>query len=220
MILLCLTIFVLWVASYVQLRQTFRWWCAQHLLKQQQQAEQMQDGILQDLFCIRRSLELSNSTDLQPSQQKAWLTQLEQIQRSIEQVGQHLYPAYVETSLPLAIQYALNQWHLQHPQVALQLDLPAAWEAAHPAQDQFVLVTLHQLLHLTDPPDLSKLQVRLTHPHPRQELVIQISYPDSATRSCSHNSDFVHLGRSFRLLTGGDCQFRREASLTHWCFRW
>ncbi len=219
MILLCLTILVLWVASYVQLRHTFRWWCAQRLLEQQQQAEQMQDGILQDLFCIRRSLELANPTDLQP-QQQVWLSQLEQIQRSIEQVGQYLSPAYVETSLPLAIQYAFNQWHVQHPQVTLQLDLPSAWEATNPAQDQFVLVALHQLLQLTDQPNLSKLQVRLTHPQSRQELVIQMSYPDSATRSCSHNSDFVHLGRSFRLLTGGDCQFRREASLTHWCFRW
>ncbi|HEY9660161.1 MAG TPA: hypothetical protein V6C65_17015, partial [Allocoleopsis sp.] len=118
MILVVGLMVVLWlVASHLEMQRALQWWFRRQSLKMMDQSEQIHNGVLQDLFAVRRSLELAsaNENPISTTQRQTWLNQAEKIHHSLEQISDFLTPPYLAESLTLALQMKLKDWQLEHP---------------------------------------------------------------------------------------------------------
>ncbi|MGB5975740.1 MAG: hypothetical protein WBG38_20610, partial [Nodosilinea sp.] len=82
--------------------QLLRWWHRHQTRWLTGEADTIRNGLLQDLFAIRRQIELVTDDET------AGLATVEQLYDALEQLGNRLSSPYLEESLPLALQHALN----------------------------------------------------------------------------------------------------------------
>lgn len=189
------------------------------------EAENIREGLLQDSFSMRRSLELSLGDKFEPSAKlhKDWLEKVEHFHHSLEELNDRLSPAYIEDSLPLALQYALNTWKRRHPQLTFQMELPAKWRQEALERSRVILMALDELLRITLSKFLTEtsIYIQLKPQGCKGELRVQITYPDESTLTSSSSSkDLDYLSQAFCFLTSGQC-FHQQNNLTvTWCFRW
>lgn len=205
--------------SLFEMQKAMQWWDHRRSLHLQHQIEQLRDQSLQEIFAIRRSIELIEFDQHRFDQQRQdWLTQAEQLHRSLEQISHHLSPFYIEESLPLAIQYQLDSLQFD----SVRLDLPIDWLDEPPARNRIILAVLSELLHLAcDRRVQSTIRVQLKAQKRLAKLAVQITYFDKkAIVDCGNNQELKYLVRSFRLLTSGWCLHRRQGQTATWHFYW
>lgn len=197
-----------------------QWWNQQRSRHLQHQADQLRDQPLQEIFAIRRSLELIEfDSACCFNLRQDWLSKAEQIQRSIEQISHHLSPFYVEESLPLAIQYELAN---NKTFDSIRLNLPIDWTDQSSEHNRIILAALRELLHLV--PDSCSAQavcVQLKSKKRLAELVVQITNLDQkALAICRDRKELKYLAQSFRVLTSGWCLHRQQEQTITWYFYW
>lgn len=210
------------------MQQASQWWHDRQSYYLQQQADQIRDGLLQKLFTVRRSLELCEQKEGQPCSEacQSWVTEIEQVHRSLRHLSDQLFPSHLEESLPLAIRYELEHWKQQHPQIKLDLDLPVEWTHEPPERSRAILMILDELLRIVLPqpphPAIQEpIQIRLTAQNHEGELKVSIPYPDPSTRKeCCRSNELIHLSHAFQLLTSGWCVSRHKGRTAAWSFRW
>lgn len=210
------------------MQQASQWWHYRQSHYLQCQADQIRDGLLQKLFTIRRSLELSNQEDCHQwsENRQIWVTEIEQVHRLLRHLSDQLAPSHLEESLPLAIRYELEHWKQQNPQIKLNLDLPTEWTYEPPERSRAILMILDELLRIALPhqPHLiiqEPLQIRLTARNYKGELRIGIPYPDPSTlTACCRSHELIYLSQSFQLLTSGWCVSHYKGRTATWSFRW
>ncbi|MBF2003244.1 MAG: hypothetical protein IGS38_21290 [Synechococcales cyanobacterium M58_A2018_015] len=90
-------------------QQAMQWWESRRVLRLNAEVEVLRDQVLQELFTMRRCLELDSleTGEAADQQRHVWLAQVETLHQSLERLGFQLSPPYVEDSLPLAIQALL-----------------------------------------------------------------------------------------------------------------
>ena len=211
-----------------QMQQASQWWHDRQSYYLQQQADQIRDGLLQKLFTVRRSLELCEQKEGQPcsEERQIWVTEIEQVHRSLRHLSDQLFPSHLEESLPLAIRYELEQWKQQHPQIKLELDLPTQWTDESAERSRTILMILDELLRIALPqsphPAIQEpIQICLSARNHEGELKISIPYPDQSTRiECCRSNELIHLSHAFQLLTSGWCISRNKGRIAAWSFRW
>ncbi|MBF2072279.1 MAG: hypothetical protein IGS50_00730 [Synechococcales cyanobacterium C42_A2020_086] len=92
-------------------QQAMQWWESRRVLRLNTEVEVLRDQVLQELFTMRRCLELVSleTGEAADQQRHVWLAQVETLHQSLERLGFQLSPPYVEDSLPLAIQALLGR---------------------------------------------------------------------------------------------------------------
>jgi len=208
----------------METRQALQWWCRRQTLRSYHEAEQIRDGLLQESFSLWRALEVSLAhPDAKPNQE--WQKQLELTERlhvALQQMSDRLSPPYSDDNMILALQYAIEMYRKQHPNLQLTLDLPVNWQAESYETIRTVLMTLDELLRIAlaqtrfEPPTIA---IALRPLPGLGELVVQFTDP---TQSLSplQVKEFAYLRRAFQILTSGKCFYRcKDASIT-WHFRW
>lgn len=176
---------------------------------------------MQEVFSVRRSIELLKTGDSRLNESQHWLAKVEKIHRSLEQISHHLSPFYVEESLPLAIQYGLNQQQQIASEVSVEL--PHEWTNEPPERNRVILIMIDELLRIAAPRRVSHqpLRICLKAQNGLGELTVQISYPDrQAIVSCCNLKELRYLEQSFRFLTSGWCLHRRQGLAITWYFYW
>jgi hypothetical protein len=219
-----LTLFCL-LTSYVRVLRALRWWYQRRSVQLYDQAERIRNDLLQQSFSLRRDLELSIANSTCGSEQiyHEYLTRLEKLTRSLEQLGDQFYPPYTEDSLPLAVQFALEQWLAHKPGLTIDMDLPTHWQHHSSEQTQVILLVLHELLNLTltELQGEADLQVCLKQQSNIATLTLQITCPNPSQRlPQSSFAELEYLSQSFQFLTQGKCHYWRKGSTTAWVFRW
>lgn len=206
-------------------RRALQWWQQQQINRLHDKAELIREGVLQELFAIRRALELAHHNQEPVSQ--ASLQQLESLHIKLEQVSNELSPAFIQDSLPLAIQHVLKQWQIQHPAVTLSPRLPA--ESPEPTlASRVALTTLEELLKFIAEPIESEprqlevsLEVELTHTNTTAMLVVRLGGLDRGQcQAIAHHQELSHLRQSFRWLTDGRFAQDKHASWIEWRLSW
>jgi hypothetical protein len=223
--------------SYLRMQRSLRWWQARQSEYQSAQADLIRDGVLQDSFALRRSLEFALThpgDDLVPNPltglAQKWLGQVEAIQSTLETVSNHLAPPYCTDNLPLAVRFLLEQWQQQHPNVTVTVTSIGGWCQQPGDSNRIVLMALHELLQLTQPEgvDPVALQANLQQHNQVQELIIHLSTPDlSKVKTLWDQQALTSLQQSFGCLTSGrliaDHQPLTDSTAhptASWRFRW
>lgn len=208
--------------SRIDIREAWRWWEKRQIARSYQQAEQIREGALQDLFALRRSLELAVDTH-STQEYQSWLSAVEHLHHKLEYLSYALASPYSEENLPLAIQYHMKDWQNDHPSYAVQLDLPASRLTRSPEQNQIIIKVLDELLQLAVP-DSRPASVQISLQAKQlgvSELRVQILYEsDADVTQIYRSSELQTLQKSFEFLMSGQCIQQQNGQVLCWHLRW
>lgn len=210
------------LVAYYQARQSLQWWYQRQSLKLRHEAEEIRNGLLQESFALRRSLELS-LINQNESLESACLETMQGFHTSLKDLSDRLSPPFIDESLPHAIQYAIDAWQTHYPAVMMTATLPEDWQPDGYEQRRAILMVMDELLHLrlSELPAIEAITVHLQHQRQKGELTIQFSYSSSSSPNVYQaSSSFDHLKRVFRFLTSGNCSYRCTPSAMTWNFHW
>ena len=199
-----------------------QWWFQSQSVKLATEAEAIRDGLLQESFSMRRTLEsLADRENLSTQESQEWLKTLEQLHYSLLDVSDRLVPPHIEHSLPLAIKWLSQSWQKTNPQLKIETHLPTDWgdELTH---SLVVIRVVDELLRITLTAFTAEsLQISLKKHADIHELFLYISFPCLLTLiSYSDLKELPYLRQTFRVLTSGQCFCHTEAFTVKWCFRW
>lgn len=225
-VVIACAVMLLWLlASYLRAQHALQWWHRRQSLQLCRQAESIRDGLLQDSFVMRRNLELSlvNQGERSEQSDKILLSMVEKFHASLKQLSDDLSPPYVEDSLPLAIQYGLDAWKFNHPDVKFELDLPIHWQQESQEHSRLLLRAIDELLQITvsGQRQAALIAVGLTQQGPLAELKVHTTYSQaSAWVDHTPTVELNYLRQTFRFLTMGECFYHRSDQSVTWYFRW
>jgi hypothetical protein len=148
-----------------KLRAAFQWWQGCWFRDAAHQEEMIRDGVLQDIFSLKRGLELSSLTGLAPplSEIAVWIDQLELLYRTFDRLGDRLHPPYLEDSLDLALQHMIERWIDKYPGITLSIQHPRRLDPSMSGFNRILLFSVEQLLLLfLQVQDMMTVRVLLT----------------------------------------------------------
>jgi len=218
-------IFMWSLRSHNRTQQALQWWFCRQSSKLFLEAEKIRDGLLQESFTIRRNLELLPVDDLELSVNKTQecLKKTDNFHQSLAQLSDRLFPAYIQDSLPLAIECLLEPWVISHPDLYVYINVPQDWREEPADLSLIVLRALEELLRITLPEVLAQISICISLQEQGNvgQLMVQITYPDvSALNFYSSIPELGYLYESFRFLTSGKCFCRSKNISAAWYFCW
>lgn len=217
---------VFWfVMRWYRLQKALQWWYRQHILRLFDEAEAARNGILQDAFTLRRTLELSlvQNRAIAGSEGEALLNTLGELHDSLKRFSDFLSPPYLEDSFPLAIDHLLKSYQKQHPSIALELSTPQKWQPVPYEQSRLVWITIDELLRITIAQSCSvrSISACLTQQATAHELVIEIVYSSPDLQDFQDElRKLSYLKRSAQFLTGGTCAYHQKGEALIWSMGW
>ena len=151
-------------ASYLRSQKALQWWQQKQSKQLSREAEKIRDGLLQESFTLRRILELSLlNEDLTSTQlNQDLLEKMEKFHQSLEQLSDRLSPAYIEDSLPLAIQCVVESWQTSNSNVKIEMELPAVWRQEPLDRSLLILKILDELLQMSSSELVTELSIHIS----------------------------------------------------------
>ncbi|WP_414541633.1 hypothetical protein [Nostoc sp. CCY0012] len=211
--------------SYHKIQKALQWWSSRQSTKLFLEAEKIRDGLLQESFIIRRSLDLltvkhpiSSTKETQECLQK-----IDNFHHSLAKLSDRLFPASLQDSLPLAIECLLETWLISHPCQYFYIDMPGSWRHETAERSMIVLQALEELLIITVPEAVTPKSIYITLKQQENlaQLIVTISYPDVSTLTFySHLAELDYLCESFRILTAGKCFYNSKNLNAVWYLCW
>jgi hypothetical protein len=192
------------------------WWHRHQTEWLNHEADAIRNGLLQDLFAMRRKLELLNEDC------NACLADVEHLYAALENLGNRLSSPFIHESLPLAIQHVLSPWQGQLP---IKVDLPAQW-SVEPAEHIMLLLSvvdylLNRLGKLTPSPQ--QITVSLAATAEEKQLLLHIEFdsavPPALLEICDVD-DWHYRLQMFQVLTHGTCHCQQVANTLTWQLCW
>ena len=188
-----------------------------------QEADLIRNGLLQEMFAIRRRLELS--CQAQPNA-KAFgcenrLAELKHISTLLESLSNRLESPFLQDSLPLALQHAMQPWR---EKIQLRTKLPHSWEPEPVEHTRLMIMLAENLLRQLATAAISPhhCDVTLQHQADIKILTFRALYrelpPPSLTAEASRS--LKPILETFQIFTQGEYnQDFQPRSLT-WMLRW
>lgn len=201
------------------------WWHQRQVNRLHDSAELIRDGLLQELFAIRRGLELGSyrgGADAQASLQDG-LQQLEALHLQLETVSNVLSPAFIQDSFPLAVQHSLKSWGQRYPAVTLTTHLSQGQTTAPDFSSRVTLTALEELLiSISDHLDAdTEIAVSSDDEEPSSSLTVHIkNLTCDRSEKIAQLEELHHLKKSFELLTGGLVLQQADDRQIRWRFVW
>lgn len=137
------------IISRQKTRQALIWWYGRQHARMCQEAELIRNKTLQELFIIRRHLELSQLNNDENVFDHKYLDNIQTIHNSVKKLSEYLYPAHIDDSLPLAIHSLLESCKFRFSVSSLNLELPETWENGSEENNRIILAVIEELLHIT-----------------------------------------------------------------------
>ena len=203
--------------------ELLRWWHQYQTRMLNQAADLIRNGVLQDMFAIRRRLELSCQT--QPNAKEFgcehYLVELKRIYTLLENLSNRLESPYLQDSLPLALQHAVQPWQ---ESLHLRTALPHTWEPESDEHTRLLIVLAETLLQQLATAAVAPHHCDLTLQDQisLKELTFRALYEESP--SPLFTAEIARLATpllaTFEILTQGDyTQDLQPHSLT-WILHW
>lgn len=214
------------------MEQALQWWYGQQSRQLSWEAAQIRDGLLQESFALRRSLELCQSRPDKSSfgSNDNWIEKFEVFYTYLQELSDRLCPPYLEEGLPLAIKYLIKKWQTDQPDCEFQLQLTSQWQMQLPEQDRLILNTIEQLLKLEIANFVNKAFIFLDLEQNEQDNQLKITIRPlkldlnldsivSSHKSCDLEY-LEYLSQSFRVLTSGTWITRTQKAETTYYLQW
>lgn len=191
-----------------------RWWYRHQAQWLNREADTIRNGLLQDLFAVRRQLELLPGD--------GGLAAVEHLYQSLEDLGNRLSSPYLHDSLPLAIQQALASWPTQ---VSARAELPSQWPVEPVEHTLLLLAVLNDLGQaLAVQPSLPRLcVVSLAAGPDRKRLTISIDYANAvppALLALDQTESWMAYLTTFDLFSQGQASAAHGPTTLRWAFDW
>ncbi|MUL34930.1 hypothetical protein [Gloeocapsopsis dulcis] len=211
-------------ASYLKTQKALQWWSYSQSLKLANEAAQIRNSLLQELCCMRRSIERSITEPGTVRSSQEWIQTVELLHHCLAHLSDRLAPPHVEYSLPLAIEFLIESWQAKNAQLNIKTQLPKLWRDEIPNHSIVILQILDELLRILSVKELTKISLEISLiplQYKLNELVVTISYPDVQTLLlCSNLKELKYLKQTFSFLTSGQCFCRRKNLTETLYFRW
>ncbi|MFM2062559.1 MAG: hypothetical protein RLZZ507_2229 [Cyanobacteriota bacterium] len=193
-----------------KIQQALQWWSYRQSIKLFWEAEKIRDGLLQESFIIRRSLDVLKIDHLNLSIYpiSEYIKKFDNFHHSLVQLSDRLCPVYIQDSLPLSIQCLLAPWLASHPHLTIHFDLPVSWRHEPVECSLIILRALEELLTITLPQfsTPTSISIKLTRKENTKQLIVKITYPDISTLLFYSNlPELKYLSHSFEYLLSGQC---------------
>jgi hypothetical protein len=208
------------------MEQALQWWYRRQSNQMDFLAEKIRDGLLQESFTVRRSLELSllGREKISDNTYEDWLSKWENFHHSLVQLSDRLSPPYLEEGLPLAIQYLLELWQKKNERIEFAVKSPLTWYSRSLERERLILTILDELLSITISELITpiSIQVVLTRQEYLNDLMVEITYPNEVRLLETLNlEELENLRQTFQLLTSGQyfCQHQELTITWHLCWR-
>ncbi|MDX2243137.1 MAG: hypothetical protein NW224_20850 [Leptolyngbyaceae cyanobacterium bins.302] len=218
------------VVSTRGLQRSLQWWQLRQTMKLTQEAETIRNGLLQESFVMRRSLELmrtpANPLMIDPNEQtnEQCLAMLEKFHLALKDLSDRLSPPYGEDNFPLAIQYLLEQWRSRFPSLTIRTTLPDDWQHNSDPHQRLVLLMLDELLHLgnsLETVNLHTIHITMNQNKTINQLSIGFEGEQLSTfMNSTKTRDWSYLRQTFQFITSGKCWFQSTPSQLIWHFQW
>lgn len=209
--------------SQAEIQAAMQWWYQRRSHQSHRQADNIRDRLLQELFSLRRGLELAMLNPANSNQYQRWLEKVEELQRSLLTLSDQLSPPYSEASLPLALQYEVEQWKTQHPQIRFEVHTAHSWQHNSLEHNQLIVEVLGEWLNL----NLStcdqerEIAITLKHQDDCNTLILQANYLSQVVLEVTlESAELKHLRRVFELLMPGKTEVERQGQQAVWYFFW
>jgi len=194
--------------------QLLRWWHQYQTQWLASEVDAVRNGLLQELFAVRRQLELMAGQDIQA------LATVERLYEALENLGDRLSSPYAQGALPLAMQHALKGWPSE---LALEARLPNRW----PDEPmEYVTLVLSVLEHLKQTlialPSLPQAcTVDLAEEQGRKYLTVQLNLHGLplAVERC-RSADWAYHLSTFEAITGGQARCTHASHTVLWQLTW
>ena len=220
-------------------QRALQWWNQRQLDRQHQSAERIRDGLLQDLFAIRRSLEVTQHSSPTGSHLTQVMTQLDTLHLGLETLSNHLSPPFAHDHFNLAIQHYLQQWQQEHPTVSLVFSLTSMTPIecnGISLNHHLALMSITEWLDIITPllSDAAEVKVMLQAqdnaypcgqdpPDHGVVLTLAIKEPKGQQRNAiAQQPSLGFLCHAFRLLSGGQVMdnIHQDKPWMQWQFCW
>lgn len=216
---------IMFVNTYHRMQQSLQWWSFRQSLKLSMEADKIREELLQELFTVRRNLELSaiNNQELSIDKTQDSLKQINHLHRSLSQLSDRLFPSYLQDNFPLAIASLLERWILSYPYLNFHISMPFSWRYESAEYSLIVLNALEELFVITLPELLTptSINISLQQKHTLAQLVVKITHPDiSILMPYSSLIELDYLCETFRILTSGKLFYRRNKYAVAYYFYW
>ena len=209
--------------SRIETQRSLRWWYNKQSERRFQDAELIRDGLLQEAFTLRRTLELSlmNSPESMEKTHQELLETFERFHHDLKELSDRLSPPYLDDNLPLAIQSLLSGWQVKYPAMQVELKLPHDWQRESSEQSRLILMALDELLgiSLSGATGQTCLKLHLTAQAAGNELTVQIKPLNHATRGTNLH-ELHHLERTLHCLMPGQCSIQHKREIIDCHLRW
>lgn len=203
--------------------QLLRWWQLYMIQVFRQESDLIRNGALQDLFALRRRLELSGQARLntEEDQVEHHLAQLEKIYAQLEAFCDRIDPSHLEDSLPLALFHAVKPCQRR---LCLSLDLPHTWEPEPIELTWLLTLWAKSLSQALSQEGVLPEECHLTLQY--QEAVPSLTfcarYADLVPSSLAVETTSVlsPMLETFRILANGECQQHSQSHSYTWVLLW
>jgi len=216
---------IMFVKSYHRIQQALQWWSFRQSLKLSVEADKIREELLQELFTVRRNLELSaiDNQDVSIEKSQSYVKQIDHLHRSLARLSDRLFPSYLQDNFPLAIENLLEPWIVSYPHLDFHMSMPFSWRYEPAEHSLIVLNALEELLIITLPELLSPIVVNISLQQRQNlaQLIVTMTYSDlSMLISYSNLRELDYLCESFRALTAGKLFYRINNLLVAYYFYW
>jgi hypothetical protein len=187
--------------------ELLRWWHQYQAQMLTQETDLIRNELLQEMFALRRRLEVSEQTPANAATPggEVHLTELQRLYALLENICDRLESPFLQDSLPLALQHAMQPWQKQ---LTLRAVLPPTWEPEPVEHTRLLILFLQRLLQqLAEAPGLpERCELRLEHTAQVKQLVLQADYPPDVSLAFAAPllAVLTPFIKTFQLFTQGD----------------
>ncbi|TAE53987.1 MAG: hypothetical protein EAZ76_02540 [Nostocales cyanobacterium] len=208
-----------------KIQPALRWWSDQQSKKLFLEAENIRDGLLQESFSIRQSLDILtiDTMNLSIDQISEYTKKIDKFHHSLVQLSDRLCPVYIQDSLPLSIQCLLDYWVKSNSHVYFHIDLPGNWQNEPMECNLIVLMALEELLKITLQrfAKIIATHISLKNQEHTKELTVRITYSDLSTPMFYYNlPELKYLSKTLEFLMSGQCLYKHQNFRISWHFYW
>lgn len=204
-------------------QQAMSWWYQRQHVRMCQEAELIRNQMLQELFVLRRNIELAQLNSSQTTFDEKNLEHIQRIHSSLVELSEYFYPAHLDDSLPLAIRCFIKSSQSRLSNLDIQLELPEEWNKESEEMSRVLLMILSESFEIFDRNQryLSSVLVSLNKNSSNKQLRLEIQHNSQPHHD---NSDYLQelksLGHIFQTFTRGKFCYMQNGLNQIGCFNW
>lgn len=202
--------------SHRRMERALQDWYGRQAQRLHGEAEAIREGALQEVFALRRQLELMELGGVGEASVSPHIAN--QLYDQLKGLSDRLSPSFLQDNLPLAIANRLEVWQRRYSSIAIHSTLPTEWSPMSYERSYFLLTALDDLLSLVLAEPVMAIAVTLSAHDSvqRLEVNVQVAEPWATEKEIA----LQDLGCVFQFLMSGKYTLEWDDPIYQWRGDW